>query len=417
MKIQQVMKPLTLSIALLFSAASTAQLSNSWQQQVLKSVKNHPLLTAQSATLAAQQARANSKRQALYNPELSTGFEKEGQQNNYQVGISQTLDWWDKGDVLGRSADYEVLTAQLEYDVVFISTLADLLRSLVTHNAAAKQLAFIQQQEQRVYSLISQIKERRKVGDLGQIDSQLALLTLSKNFNVTAQTIESFEQAKMDVNRLLPTKNTFVYDFPTNFWALNLNVISMRNVNKHPIVLLAQSKWNEQREQANLTKLMSKGDPTIGLTMGRNGNDNTIGVNLSMPLNVRNNYSNEVISAEQDALSLEVLLQNTVNNQRAGFNKAKNIIASYQHRLSYQQENDVLFSEKDNERTIALLKKQWKSGDVNTADYLIAMTQVADGWMATIDLKASYQIATIDYLEQSGLLVSYLSSTQTSSKQ
>lgn len=417
MKIQQVMKPLALSIAVLFSAVSTAELSQNWQQQVLNSVKSHPLLTAQSATLAAQQARANGKRQALYNPELSTGFEKEGQQNNYQVGISQTLDWWNKSDVLGRSADYEMLTAQLEYDVVFMSTLADLLRSLVNHNAATKRIEFAQQQEKRVYSLIDQIKERRQVGDLGQIDSQLALLTLSKNFNITAQAIESFEQANMDVNRLLPTSNAFIFNIPTDFWTLDLNAISPRNVNEHPIVLLAQSKWNEQREDAKLMKLTTKGDPTLGFTVGRNGRDNIVGVNLSMPLNVRNNYSSNVISAEQDALSLEVLLQNTVNDQQVGFKKARNIIASYQQRLSYQQENGLLFSKSDNENTIALLKNQWKSGDVNTADYLIAMTQVAEGWGATIDLQASYQIAIVDYLEQSGLLVNYVSSTLASSKQ
>ena len=412
MKLQQVRPLLMASMSVLISTVAVAQSSDEgvWQQQIIASVKSHPLIIAQTATLNAQQARAQGKRQSLYNPELNTSYERERNANNYQVGISQTIDWWDKGDVLNRSADNESLSAQLAYDLLLINTTADLLRAIVKRNTTARQFEFSKQQEQRVYTLIEQIKERRSAGDLGQIDSQLALLTLSQNFNQTAQTIERFEDAKMGVKRLLPNANAAIYSIPDSFWLIDVTRVSPRLASEHPQVLLAQSQWNEQREKITLAKISAKGDPTIGLSVGRNGLDNTVGVNFSMPLNVRNNYSHNIVSAQNDALSLEFMLKNTLIDQRASLTKARNIVASYQQRLAYQRDAGLIFSEKTNEQTIALLKKQWKTGDVNTADYLIAMQQISDGWLATIAQQASHQIAVIDYLEQSGTLMMSISS-------
>ena len=56
-----------------------------------------------------------------------------------------------------------------------------------------------------------------------------------------------------------------------------------------------------------------------------------------------------------------------------------------------------------------LIAKLWRSGEINTNDYLMSIQQISDGKLAGIDMQEAYQLALIDALTQSGQLIDFIS--------
>ena len=85
-----------LSFCLLVSisyAAYSKQKSESWLDT---QINKDPEIIEARELLIASNHHAKSLTQAIYNPELDASFEKEGDFNNYSIGLSQTIDFWDK---------------------------------------------------------------------------------------------------------------------------------------------------------------------------------------------------------------------------------------------------------------------------------------------------------------------------------
>ena len=77
------------SLAISSSYANAQQLPEQWQ----KTVQQHPSVEAAQQQAEALIQQGKQLNQPLYNPSLSSRLEREGDINNYTVGLSQTLDW------------------------------------------------------------------------------------------------------------------------------------------------------------------------------------------------------------------------------------------------------------------------------------------------------------------------------------
>jgi len=60
---------------------------------------------------------------------------------------------------------------------------------------------------------------------------------------------------------------------------------------------LAKKQLEQSVSQSKIAQLNKKVNPTIGLGAGRDGNRNTVLLELSIPLNVRNTFSAEYSAA------------------------------------------------------------------------------------------------------------------------
>ena len=93
------------SLAISSSYANAQQLPEQWQ----KTVQQHPSVEAAQQQAEALIQQGKQLNQPLYNPSLSSRLEREGDINNYAVGLSQTLDWSTRNEA--RASQSDAMTA------------------------------------------------------------------------------------------------------------------------------------------------------------------------------------------------------------------------------------------------------------------------------------------------------------------
>ena len=155
---------------------------------------------------------------------------------------------------------------------------------------------------------------------------------------------------------------------------------------------------------AELARLDTKAEPTLGINTGKDSNEDVIGLTFSMPLNVRNNFSAERRAAAEKALSAEAKFHSVQRKQKYRIQAATNIAQQYQKQF---QRWKSLFA-KNNTQNQKLLEKQWYTGDLSTSDYLLALQQNMAGALSGIELQEKFQLSIIDWLTATGQVNSYV---------
>jgi outer membrane protein TolC len=387
--------------ALYLPGAVTAEPSNlAWRNWLIGQLQSHPAVIAAKEQKNAAFSKADGKTKALYNPELESEFEQEGDANNYTVGISQTIDWWDKRGIRSQQAEYSRAAALQAYELVWQQKIADSLESMVEWQAASKQSELAIQQETQMETLITIIRDRKKAGDLSQVDAELALLNFSQKLNETAHAQVRLRQAEAKLRELLPDWSPRQTEIPSELWIQAIAQARAQWVDKHPVVVAAKAEWEALQKSSKLAALDAKAEPTFGLNAGKSGEDNVVALSFSMPLNIRNNFSAEVQAANQEALSAESLYRAIRRKQLFAIESSRASLDEFQQR--YQRLNTLMRGR--GERAESLLEKQWRSGDLSTTEYLLALQQRAEGLVAGIELQTQYRLARIDWLFQTGQL-------------
>ena len=80
--------------------------TSSWSAWLASQIQQHPEVLAAREQLLGSNASADALEQPLYNPELSTDLERNGEEDNYRVGVQQTIDWWDRRGARRQQAGF-----------------------------------------------------------------------------------------------------------------------------------------------------------------------------------------------------------------------------------------------------------------------------------------------------------------------
>ena len=369
--------------------------STSWLSM---QVNKHPDIIAAKEEMNAVFSNAEGNKQPLYNPELETGYEREGDANNYSIGINQTIDLWDKRETKEQQANFSLTQASKHFDFLVQEKTAQALQALVTWQAAKKQAVIAQEQEKQLETLLDIVKDRQKAGDLGQVDAELTFLSLSQMLNVTAKVQVQLKQAEAQTKELLRDWTPDKEVIPAQGLTITNYQLSPQWLEQHPLVLAAKAQWQITRSDAQLALLETKADPTIGFNAGKNDRENVLGVTFSMPLNIRNNYSAQARAANQQAIAAEANFRSVMRKQRFAIQSSTDTLITYQK--NYQRWQQLMDGR--GKRSGDLLQKQWQSGDVSTTEYLLALQQRAEGLNAGIELQSQFQLSQIDWLLQVG---------------
>ena len=369
--------------------------STSWLSM---QINKHPDIIAAKEEMNAVFSNAEGNKQPLYNPELETGYEREGDANNYSIGINQTIDWWDKRETKEQQANFSLTQASKHFDFLVQEKTAQALQALVTWQAAKKQAVIAQEQEKQLETLLDIVKDRQKAGDLGQVDAELTFLSLSQMLNVTAKVQVQLKQAEAQTKELLRDWTPDKEVIPAQGLTITNYQLSPQWLEQHPLVLAAKAQWQITRSDAQLALLETKADPTIGFNAGKNDRENVLGVTFSMPLNIRNNYSAQARAANQQAIAAEANFRSVMRKQRFAIQSSTDTLITYQK--NYQRWQQLMDGR--GKRSGDLLQKQWQSGDVSTTEYLLALQQRAEGLNAGIELQSQFQLSQIDWLLQVG---------------
>ena len=404
-----------LGILNLPSAVSAASTPSSWEAWLSQQINQHPDVVAAKEKMYAALSLADGREMPLYNPELETEFDREGQSNNYRIGVKQTFDLWGKRDVRQRQASYSRELARQSFEFTVQKKTAEALLSLIEWQAANQQASLAREQEAQLSTLIELINIRQKTGDLGLLDAELAYLNLSKNLSTTAKNLAQLKQIEATLRQQLPQWSPESEQIPEQLWVTKNslsespnNVIS--SIKDYPTVRAAKAEWDGLRQSAELARLETKAEPTFGISAGRVETDgsNVIGLTMSIPLNVRNNFRYEALSANQQVLSAEARYQAVMRKQQFSIQSSQSVLQEYSQR--YDRWQTIMKGRQ--ERSKNLLDKQWQSGDMNTSAYLLALQQRAEGLAAGIELQMQFQLANIDWLLQAGRINTALQQLQ-----
>ncbi|OUR62380.1 transporter [Colwellia sp. 39_35_sub15_T18] len=386
---------MSLAILINIQSVNAQTTSTSWLSM---QINKHPDIIVAKEEMNAVFSNAEGNKQPLYNPELETGYEREGDANNYSIGINQTIDWWDKRETKEQQANFSLTQASKHFDFLVQEKTAQALQALVTWQAAKKQAVIAQEQEKQLETLLDIVKDRQKAGDLGQVDAELTFLSLSQMLNVTAKVQVQLKQAEAQTKELLRDWTPDKEVIPAQGLTITNYQLSPQWLEQHPLVLAAKAQWKITSSEAQLALLETKADPTIGINAGKNDRENVLGVTFSMPLNIRNNYSAQARAANQQAIAAEANFRSVMRKQRFAIQSSTDTLITYQK--NYQRWQQLMDGR--GKRSGDLLQKQWQSGDVSTTEYLLALQQRAEGLNAGIELQSQFQLSQIDWLLQVG---------------
>jgi len=393
------------SVMAVFVPTAQAQQSSGnnmhWLRQQIEVL---PEIHAAQQKRDASLSQADSYSRALYNPELGTGYEREGEQDNYQVSISQKIDWWDQKGSREQQAQFLRIQAEQDYRFNYQTILKNALLAFVNWQAAKQRYELALDQEQQLDQLIKLVKSRSANGDLGQIDVELTLLSLSQTLADTAQAVAAYHSAENRVRQWMPNWQPTTPVLNAAFWSntqqfLTTDTSSDKELLQAlPELRIAKAEWKIQQAQAETVRRGNKAEPTIGITAGQNGNTDVVGLNLSIPLNIRNNYSAVNQAALQGAYAAES--EYLAKHRQLSYQLDSSRALATQYNLQQQRWKKLMQDSQSNSGE--LLKRQWKTGDLGTSQYLQVLRQRIEGIQAGITLDEESKLAIINWLYTSG---------------
>lgn len=382
---------LSMTISVNSFAFEVNYLSNSWLN---RQVNKHPDIISANESMSAVFSKFEGSKLPLYNPELATGYEREGTANNFSLGINQTIDLWNKQDVRATQGNYRLTAASKRFSYTVEEKTAKALQALINWQSAKSTTKLALEQEKQLEALLDIVTERQEAGDLGQVDAELTFLNLTQLLSKTAQIQVKLKQAEAQVKELLPDWKPGTQIYPQQGLGVTNFQVSPQWVSQHPLVIEANALWNIQKSEAQYALLETKADPTIGISAGKNNRENVVGVTFSMPLNIRNDYSANAKAENQQAISAEA-------NFHSVFRKQKFLIQANTDSLvsnkSYLERWQKLMAGRG-KNSAQLLQKQWQVGDLNTSDYLLALQQRAEGLYAGIELQKEFKLSEVEWL-------------------
>lgn len=389
------------------SAAETSSSELSWGAWLGQQVDKHPEVMAAKERMNAAFSTAESREQATYNPELESEYEfyDNDESDNYRIGISQTIDLWDKRGARTEQASFNRVAAKNDYRARRQQQMSEVLLALSEWRADRQLAEFSTRQEEQLNTLLSLVEQRQRSGDLGQIDAELAFLGLSQTLNSTALAHAARVVSEARVRELLLGWSPMAAKIPESFWREQGFSAAEKSsastwLEQHPAVVTARASWQAEQQAAVLAERDAKADPTLGLSGGQDAGDNVVGLSFSMPLNIRNTYRAQVRAAEQQVLAAEADFLAVRRQQQYSIQSSAGVLREYQMRLQRWQSLNKARAKSSGE----LLQKQWRSGDLSTAEYLLALQQRADGLAAGIELRQSFEAARINWLLNIGQL-------------
>jgi cobalt-zinc-cadmium efflux system outer membrane protein len=381
--------------------ADTVSSLGDWVSQLLA---DHPAMLSADASLDAARARVNAADRPLYNPELE--FEYENSDTDTTAGgISQAIDWADKRGARAGVAAHELTAAEAGRAAVRQVLAAEILSALANHATAVAQQGLGDQRSELMARFGGLAERRRLAGDLAQVELDLATLAVAEarfqQADVTTAKIQSLQALIAVTGR----SNGHWPVFPAGLPELNLQQLDREALLQSlPALRQSLAQVAAARATIQLRTRERRPDPTITLRAGKEDSDTLTGVNLSIPLMIRNS-----LRAEVDVASAEMLQAERDASDRYRRSRSEMEATGLTYQLSrsawqvWESTGAVSLGGQ-----ITLLQRLWQAGEINTTDYLVQLKQAIDTRARAIEQRGRMWQAWIDWLLASGQVGDWL---------
>lgn len=390
-----------------YAAAAISPAPDAIQQVIKKILINHPRLAAAQAERDAVKSQLKAASQAIYNPALELDSEKTNITTS-TIGLSQTIDWGDQQGAKTRIANQKLIAADAAFQLQRQQLVRDLLNVLVNFKNKTRLAELSQRRLKLMQDFYSLAKKKHLVGDLNQVELDLAHLAYSesvlKNAQVMSEQVNA-EQAYYALYGQSPgTASILEYDLAYTFKTISLPSSLDTFLLALPQMKVMRANVEASKNVIDLRKGESSADPTFAIRGGKEDQESLVGVTLSFPLNIRNNFSAEIEVAEKEYLRAEQLAQQAYRNLQGDIrSQARNYQFTQNAWQLWRSGGQVSMA-----RQLKLLNRLWKAGDLSTTDYLVQIKQNLDTHSAGIELHTTLWSSWLAWLDATAQIESWL---------
>lgn len=252
--------------------------------------------------------------------------------------------------------------------------------------------------------------QRHRTRDIGQVDLDLARLSAIDAELLESQAAADAVDARQSLVSVVGACRAVWPALPVEFEVIHLDPDSVESIlSSIPEIRAEQDRVAALRNTIELRTREQRPDPTIGLRGGQEDTDALVGVAVTLPLFVRNNFQAEVDAASADLLMAERELQDLYRRGRA------ELLSSVErYRLIHSTWRTWQRAGKPSlDRQFALLQRTWKAGELSTTDYLVQLTQALATRQSAIELRGRLWQARTDWLVATGSVLNWLNLSTT----
>ena len=393
-----------LGLLLSLYAAPAAADAGNWSRWLQRQLAELPASGAIAARVEQDRADSRALSEPLYNPELNIGYEN-SEDTTRTVGLSQTLDWSGKGRAGQRLGQVAADLAEVRGDRARTRLAAEALDALVRFDAARQRLEAAHQQEQRLQRLTELVRRRERSGDLGRVDASLAYLSLARVQRELAEAESAATEATVTLRRQLAVSAPGQPLPDAGWWRpLDGEPDAAARLPVSYDLRLAELQLTLAGRAAERDRKNRHGDPTLGLRVGREGDEDLWGLDFSLPLPLFNTGKPEYQAALAKVERRQALLEKTRTDLLAGLEGA---LQDYRQRHRRWRQWRAL-AEPPLADGAELLERVWRQGELTTQDYLRALDQQLETRLAGVELRRAMQLAWVRWLDRSAGLEHWL---------
>lgn len=369
-------------------------------------VESNPRVQAARAALDASGAFRDAASRPLYNPELSLDAEN-SDSDTRALGISQTLDWGGKRKARTAVAESDRLVVEAEYVAARWAVTVELLDGLAQHQTGVERDTLAQARRELMDRFADLAQRRFDAGDLAQVELDLARLASTDARIQKATAAAGLAEARQAVRNLTPRSSASAQwpSLPNALPSLPKSADDPQSlVLELPEVLAARREVATADAVVELRRRERRPDPTLSLAGGDEDGETLIGLNVTIPLFVRNSFSHEVTAALAERSQAQQIANDVM--QRA---YARLISAAERYELSRGAWGDwQQIGEASLTRQTEQLQRLWEAGELSTTDYLVQLTATLDVQESALDLREALWRAWFEWLWASGQVDAWL---------
>jgi len=368
-------------------------------------VDANPQVNAARAALDASVALEGAAGRPLYNPELEIEAE-DADSETRALEISQTLDWGGKRKARTAVAESERRSVEADYLAVRWQVTADLLSALASYQTESDRSALAAVRSGTMQSFAELAEQRFDAGDISQIEFDLAVLAFTDARIKQATASANVAEAKQAVSGLA------VGSPPAEWPAIQTELPPLTIVPSEasdlvmslPHVRAAQLRVAAAAARVDLRQRERRLDPTLTLRGGTEDDETLVGLNVTIPLPVRNRFTYEVTAASAERRQAQ---QQAANVSRQAYARFQGAQERYQLSRTawedWQRTGGVSL-----QRQTDLLWRLWEAGELSTTEFLVQIQQTLDTRESALELRAALWRAWFEWLTASGQIESWL---------
>lgn len=375
-----------------------------WLPELVEQFNRLPEVQAQLVRQQQAELAIQAADRAVYNPELGLNYQN-ADTDTYSLGLSQTLDWGDKRGVATRRAQLEAQILFADIGLERGQMFAERLLALAEQAQTRKALTFAAQQLRFTKAQLNIAEQRLAAGDLSDVELQLMQLELASNSADYALAEQAALVADGKVIELLGNDQFAFSEFIESIDGKFTQFSKASGTEPRlPALTIAYQQVLLARANTMQVKADTAADPTISIAAEKEGTDNKLGIGVSVPLQVRNNYSELQAIAEKDTAIAE---QQFLARERVLTAKQKQVEHALPRLLArYQDWRELV--QTSGAKAAKSLSQQWQAGDISTSEYLQSRRQLAASYLVGLNLETAIYQTWLTWMGESGQLMPFV---------